>query len=178
VRKLLTLAALAPVAVWAGWISKSGESLPDSDNRKAIGDFGAHLIFVGDEDQLIKRWNTPSETVEMTTIDKVEGKRPINAFIVFSGCTRDKAGNCSVAMRFRVVQPDGKDYAETPPMEVWYMKPAPPGRMLELSVQYLKVMIEPKDQLGLYTVHAQVRDNNSGVVLALHGPFTAVGASK
>ena len=59
-------------------------------------------------------------------------------------------------------------------MEVWDQKPAPPGKSLELSVQYLKVVIEPKDQLGKYMVFSQVRDNNSGTVLQLNAPFVAV----
>jgi hypothetical protein len=173
VRKLLAILLLTPVAVLGGWINKSGESLPDSDSRKAIGAFGGHLILVTDENDLFKRWNTPSETVDVSTTDKVAVNGAINAFIVFSGCTKDKAGNCSVVMRFRVIQPDGKVYAETPAMEVWDQKPAPPGKSLELSVQYLKIVIEPKDQLGKYVIYTQVRDNQSGAVLQLKAPFTA-----
>lgn len=76
-------------------------------------------------------------------------------------------------MRFRVVQPDGGVYADTPPMAVWEDKPAPCGGSLQLSVQYLKVRIEPKDQLGRYVIYAQVRDNHTGKVLQLQSPFTA-----
>jgi len=173
-RNLAAALLLAPVVASAGWINKSGESLPESASRKAVGAFGAHLILVADENELFKRWNTPSQTVDVDTTDKVSVNGAINAFIVFSGCTTDKAGNCSVDMRFRVIQPDGKVYAETPAMEVWDVKPAPPGRSLELSVQYLKVVIEPKDQLGKYVVYSQVRDNRSGVVLQLNAPFTAM----
>ena len=177
-RKLFALCLIIPIGAWAGWINRSGEPLPDSESRKAVGDFGVQLILVADEQELIKRWNTPSETVETTTTDKVEVNGAIHAFIVFSGCTRDKDGKCSVAMRFKVTKPDGTVYAETPPMEVWYMKPAPPGRMLELSADYLKVIIEPKDPLGRYTVLAQVRDNNSRVVIPVSASFTAISARK
>jgi hypothetical protein len=127
---------------------------------------------------LFEQWNASSETVDVKTTDIVEVNGAINAFVVFSGCKRDAAGNCSVEMRFRVLQPDGKVYAETPAMEVWNRKPAPPGRSLELSVQYLKVVIEPTDQLGTYTIQSQVRDNNSGDVLQLSGPFNAVATKK
>lgn len=169
---------LFPAIAFAGWINKQGESLPDSDNRKAVGDFGAQLIFVGDENQLFNRWATPSETVDVKTIDSVKVNESINAFVVFSGCKPDKKGNCSVAMRFRVIQPDGKVYADTPPMEVWDGKPAPRGKAIELSVQYLKVRIEPNDQLGKYVIYTQVRDNNTGKVLQLQSPFTAVKGSQ
>lgn len=173
IRSLIVLCLLPTVAL-AGWINKKGETLPDSENRKAVGDFGAQLIFVGDENQLFKRWATLSETVDIKTIDSVKVGGAINAFVVFSGCKADQHANCSVAMRFRVIQPDGKIYADTPPMEVWENKPAPQGKALELSVQYLKVRIEPKDQLGRYVIYAQVRDNNTGTVLQLQSPFTAV----
>jgi len=169
----LILITLLPTVALAGWINKQGEALPDSDNRKAVGNFGAQLIFVGNENQLFKSWATPSETVDVKTINTVKVGEAINAFIVFSGCKEDQKNNCSVSMRFRVIQPDGKIYADTPPMEVWEDKPSPPGKTLELSVQYLKVTIEPKDQLGKYVVYAQVRDNNTGTVLQLQSPFTA-----
>ena len=173
IRSLIILCFL-PAVAFAGWINKQGEALPDSENRKAVGDFGAQLIFVGDENQLFKRWATPSETVDVKTIDSVKVGEAVNAFIVFSGCKADQRAKCSVAMRFRVIQPDGKIYADTPEMEVWENKPAPRGKALELSVQYLKVRIEPKDQLGRYVIYAQVRDNNTGTVLQLQSPFTAV----
>lgn len=164
---------MLPAIAIAGWVNKAGESLPDSDNRKSVKDFGAHLIFVGNENELFKRWETPSETIDIDSIDKVYVNGAINAFIIFSGCTPNKCGNCSVSMRFRILQPDGKIYADTQPMEVWHEKPVPPGKTLELSADYLKVKIESKDQLGKYTVYAQVRDNNSETVLQLQAPFTA-----
>jgi hypothetical protein len=177
-RRVFLLLVLVPTIVFAGWISKSGDSLPDSDDRKAVGDFGAQMIFVSDENELFKQWATPSVTVNVNTIENVAVNASVNAFVVFSGCRGDKKGNCSVEMRFRVLQPDGQIYADTPAMEVWDEKPAPPGKSLELSVQYLKVVIEPKDQLGKYTVYAQVRDNNAGAVLQLSRPFTAVATGK
>lgn len=165
---------LVPSASFAGWINRAGESLPETDARKSVGDFGAHLIFVGNENGLISRWAIPSETVEFASIDSVPVNGAINAFVIFSGCKKNDAGNCSVAMRFRVIKPDGSIYAETPPMEVWHNKPAPAGHNLELSVEYLKVIIEPTDPLGTYEIQAQVRDHHSGQVLQLKGPFTAV----
>lgn len=171
--RVLILLLLFPVIAFAGWINKQGEKLPETESRKSTGEFGAQLIFVGDENQLFKRWATPSDTVDVKTIDSVKVNGEVNAFVIFSGCKADNKGNCSVEMRFRVIQPDGKVYAETPSMEVWDGKPAPRGKSLELSVQYLKVRIEPNDQLGQYVVYAQVRDNNTGVVLQLQSPFIA-----
>lgn len=170
------LIALVPVAASAGWINKSGERLPEADYRKAAGDFGAQLVFVSDERELFRTWAVPSESVEVKDIDAVAVNKPINAFVVFSGCAASSTGKCDVSMRFRVLAPDGTVYADTPPMEVWYDKPAPPPRMLELSVQYLKVIVEPHEQRGRYTVEAQVRDKTSGKVLNLKKAFNAAEA--
>jgi len=171
--RLLIVLAFLPTLAFAGWINKQGEELPDAAHRKAVGEFGAQLILVGDENELFRRWAIPSETVDVKPIDSVEVNGFINAFVIFNGCKPDNKGNCSVAMRFRVIQPDGQIYADTPPMEVWENKPVPPGKTLELSVEYLKVRIEPEDQLGRYVIYTQVRDNNTGTVLQLQSPFTA-----
>ena len=147
-----TLATFALAAVTlcahADWINKSGERLPDAENRKSIGSFGAQLILVQDDQQMFKVWGTPGETVNVHTVQSVSIGGQANAFVVFSGCAPDKSGKCSVTMQFRVYQPNGKVYASTPPMEVWQNKPALPARMLELSVGYLKIVIEPQDLLG------------------------------
>ncbi|HJU70866.1 MAG TPA: hypothetical protein VJ603_03395 [Paucimonas sp.] len=176
--KLIALAVLALFFGYAnaGWIDKQGVPLPDAEDRKAAGDFGAQLIFTADEQALFKKWATPSETVDLNTVESVAINQPISAFIVFSGCKPTAKGMCNVSMRFRVIQPDGKVYSETPAMEVWQNKPVPRARALELSVQYLKIVVEPHEQRGRYTIQAQVRDDNTGAVLSLQKAFTAVDA--
>jgi hypothetical protein len=177
VLRLLLLVCLLAGNVHAGWIDKQGNPLPDSDDRKSVGAFGAQLIFIADEQALFKKWATPSETVDVDTVESVNINQPISAFVIFSGCKPNAANLCKVSMRFRVIQPDGKVYSETPAMEVWHDKPAPPGRSLELSVQYLKVIVEPHEQRGRYTVQTQVRDDNAGTVLFLQKTFSAVDSS-
>lgn len=157
----------------AGWINKSGEALPETESRKAAGDCGAHMVLVADDQQMFKVWGTASETVNVQTIDTVAVNGQVNAFIVFSGCKANSSGLCDVTVQFRVYQPNGKVYAGTPPMEVWQRKCPPPGKSLELSVQYLKVVIEPSDLLGTYVVSANVKDNISGALLQLSAPFSA-----
>lgn len=58
-------------------------------------------------------------------------------------------------------------------MEVWNNKPAPKAKSLELSIEYMKIIIEPKDQLGDYIVYANVKDENAGTSLQLKAPFRA-----
>jgi hypothetical protein len=172
--RTLIFLLLLPAIASADWIDRQGESVPDSDNRKTIGTFSAQLLLIGDEQQLFKYWETPSEIVNVKTIDSVWVNETINAVVLFGGCKASWRRSCNVTMRFRVTQPDGKVYADVPPIEVWNNKAPPPGKSQELGVQYLKVRIEPKDQLGRYVVHAQVRDNNAGTVLHLQSPFSAI----
>jgi hypothetical protein len=158
----------------ADWTDKQGKPLPATEDRKDKGGFGAKLIFTTDEQGLFKKWATPSEEVNIKSVDSVEINQPISTFVIFNGCKASSSGNCNVSMRFRVLQPDGKVYSESPEMEVWQDKPAPSGRSLELSVQYLKVRVEPHEQRGRYTVQTQVRDDNTGTVLQLQKSFTVM----
>jgi hypothetical protein len=172
--RLLLLLCLLSGSAHAEWIDRRGNPLPESDDMKSVGTFGARLIFIADEQILFKKWDTPSETVNIDTVESVSINQPISAFVIFSGCKPDAANFCKVLMRFRIIQPDGTVYSETPVMEVWHNKPAPQGRSLELSAQYLKVIVEAHEQRGCYTLQAQVRDDNSNTVLSLQKTFTAV----
>ena len=175
--RVLSLVCLLTGNAHAGWGDKQRNPFPESDDSKSAGTFGAQLIFTADEQALFKKWATPSETVDVDTVESVSINQPISAFVIFSGCKPDATNLCKVSMRFRVIQPDGKVYSETPAMEVWHGKPAPPGRSLELSIQYLKVIVEPHELRGRYTVQTQVRDDNTDTVLLLQKTFTAVDSS-
>jgi hypothetical protein len=90
------------------------------------------LFFTTDAEFLEERWRTPSETVNIDSVDNVRINEPIYAFVVFSGCKPSLAGKCNVSMSFRVLRPDGKVYADTPTMEVWQDEQARPGKSLAL----------------------------------------------
>jgi hypothetical protein len=170
---LLVLMLLSFSDARAQWIDKQGNVLPDAEDRKSVGTFGAEIIFTTDPDALEKRWATPSDTVHVESVDSVRINQPISAFIVFSGCKPTASRTCNVSMSFRVIQPDGKQYAATPSMEVWHDKAAPPRHELALSVDYLKIRIEPHEQRGRYVVQVEVRDKISGDVISLKKAFVA-----
>jgi hypothetical protein len=171
------LLAITGTAACAAWVDKRGERLPDTPYRKSNGDLVAQMVFVENAQDLFLTWSNPSESVNVKDIDSISINSPINTFIVFGGCKPDAKGNCSVVMRFRVLGPDGKVYSETPAMEVWHQKPLPPNRSLQLSVGYLKIIVEPHEQRGKYVVSTEVSDNNSGATVRLQKAFTAVPAA-
>ena len=172
---LVLLAVLSSCAN-AEWVNEQGANLPDSEDRKTVGDFGAQLVFVADEQALFKQWATPSATIDLNTVESVTIGQPISAFVIFSGCKPAPKGVCDVSMRLQVIQPGGKIYYETPALEVWQDKPAPPAGALQLSARYLKFVVEPQDQRGRYIIQAQVRDDNAGAVLSLQKAFGVTDA--
>ena len=161
-------------AASAAWINQQGDRLPETTYRKSNGDFIAQMVFVEDERALFQAWSKPSESVNVKDVESIAINSPISTYIVFGGCKPDGKGNCSVVMRFRVIGPDGKVYSETPAMEVWHEKQFPPNRSHQLSVDDLKIVVEPHEQRGKYVVNTEVRDNNSGAVLKLQKSFIAV----
>jgi hypothetical protein len=175
-RTALVLLALFSSCLSAEWVNEQGDSVTDSDDRKAVGDFGAQLVFVADEQALFKQWATPSATIDLNTVESVTVDQPINAFVIFSGCKATPKGVCDVSMTLRVIQPDGKISYETPALEVWQDKPAPPTGVLQLSARFLKFVAEPQDQRGRYIIQAQVRDDNSGAVISLEKAFGVTDA--
>ena len=170
----LFLLYLASPALSAQWIDKTGRSIPDDENMKSAENFIAQLILTTDEQGLLKKWNTPSETVNVNTSSTVERNSPISAFIVFGGCKVDQQGNCDLATKFKIYQPDGKLYADLPEMEVWSGKPVPPNRSIQLSVAYLKVVIENGEQLGKYRVDSVVTDKIGKERVKLSSVFEAI----
>ena len=168
---------ISPIAK-AGWVDKQGNPIPDSSNMKSVGDLVAQLVITDNEAQVLKNWGTPSQSVYFPTADKIERNKIITAFIVFGGCSVDSSGNCDLRMQITVYQPDGKIYSQLPVMEVWSGKPVPPNRSLGLSVEYMRVLIEPGEQLGKYKIDTKVIDKISGNSMMLKSHFTAVEASE
>ena len=163
-----------PFTAQSEWADKEGNIIPDSENMKSAGDLIAQLIITDDEAQVLKNWETPSESVYFPATETIERNKLITAFIVFGGCAVDLNGNCDLRMQITVYQPDGSIYSKLPTMEVWSNKPVPPNRTLGLSADYMRVMIENGEQLGRYKVNTKVTDKVSNTCLSLSSSFTAI----
>ena len=170
---LVLIIGLANLSYSQQWNTLGGVPIPNSDNQKSGGSFGAQLILTNDHSELTKKWNVPSEGVNIDTSNTVRRNESISAFIVFTGCRETENGDCQLVVEYTVLQPDGKLYSQTPKMEVWYNKPKPDNGSLQLSVDYLKVIFEAGEQVGRYNLSAEVTDLISGEVLALKSSFTA-----
>jgi hypothetical protein len=173
---LFFLAAVlaVPLSSVAGWVDREGKLLPDTSDRKSIGDFGAWLVLTDKESEAFSRWDTPSEGVYLNSTEKIERGKMLTALIIFSGCGADRARNCDLVVKFKIVQPDGKTYADLPYQEAWVGKPVPPNKSLGMSVGYIRVIIEPDEPLGKYKVFANVHDKNLNKTIELLSVFEAV----
>jgi hypothetical protein len=63
------VAFLAFTSAQAQWIDKQGNKLADTEDRKSIGSLGAEIVFTTDAKGLEERWRTPSETVNIDSVD-------------------------------------------------------------------------------------------------------------
>lgn len=172
----LTLTLLFSVSAIAEWIDKQGNVVPDSDNMKSVGKLIAQQIITDNEAKALKNWETPSETVYLPTTEQIERNKILTAFIVFAGCSVDAKGNCDLRMQITIYRPDGDIYANLPVMEVWSEKAPMPNNNLGLSVDYMRIIIEPNEQLGKYQIDTKVMDKISGDSMLLTSYFTAIEA--
>jgi hypothetical protein len=77
--------------------------------------------------------------------------------LLFSRCTPAASGSCESIADFRVVQPDGSSYAEHLGALLW-REAAPDKTALQLGGAHLVFEIEQDDPIGVYKIHATVRD--------------------
>ncbi len=162
----------------AQWVDKQGNMLSDTEDMKSAEKLISQLIITDKESEVFKRWSTPSkekdDSVYFPTTDTIEINKLLTIMIVFGGCSTDKAGNCDLVMKISVFQPDGKVYADLPIQKVCSGKPVPPNNSLGLGSEYVRILIEPNEQLGKYKVQAKIMDKISGKEILLTSHFTAL----
>jgi len=163
----LSASLMLSAGVSGQWRDRQGHPLEDTASMKSNGDFGAQLIVIGDEEAFFRRWLTPSAEVRLDTVSEVERGGSVIVPVIFSGCRADASGNCDVTADYTILRPDGSVYAESNQVEIWRNRPAPPPGLLELAVEYMKLIIEPSDPEGAYTILARVTDHVLDVSLVL-----------
>jgi hypothetical protein len=174
---LLFLFILLPAAAVAQWHDKDGRPVADTESMKSSDDFGASLLLIGDEEEFLKKWATPSKVFPANNISKIEKGGIFITPIIFAGCYANSDGNCVVTADIRVFRPDGTTYGEQRNVEVWKDKPPPPKGILGLSVGYLKILVEPQDPEGTYRVQATVTDVVKKASLVLSQKITVSGGA-
>ncbi len=155
-----------------GWKDKEGNMQEDTPWMKSKGDFGATL-FIVNEKEFFKVWNKPSKSVNIDIVEKIHKGDEVIFPIVFSGCGTGKDGKCKLKGSTLVLAPDGKEYTKVNNMSLFDNKPQP-NLALNVSQEYIKVIIEPSDKLGTYKVKVRVRDLVKKIDINLQRSFQVV----
>ncbi|MEA3452263.1 MAG: hypothetical protein U9Q83_10230 [Bacteroidota bacterium] len=155
----------------ADWLV-NGKIISDTDNMKISKNLAVQLWLTDKESELLKNWNTPSKGVEIPTTNKIKIYKTLTAFIIFKGCKTDSKGNCNLTMDITVYQPDGKLYVTYLNKEVWKNRPTPPNNSLGLSVDLLRFIMEPDEQMGIYKIDVILTDHFANKKIKLSSSFT------
>lgn len=153
---------------------KNGEAAPSNEWQQSNGELGVMQLLSDNPDAFLTNWDKPTAGVLMQTATRISRGNPIVSFVLFSGCKEDLQTKCNLTITFMVKTPSGKPYSHSDVMEMWVNKPAPAKGMLQLSVSYMGLIIEPEDELGEYTVYAEITDHNSGHKLLTTQQFLAI----
>jgi hypothetical protein len=131
------------------------------------------LLLSNEPDEFLDAWHHPTNDFPFQRSEATTRGVPIVAFVLFGGCEPDEDGLCDASVDFTVLRPDGSEYASFANKDLWRDKPAIPAGAVQLSTEYMGVIIEPEDPLGLYEIRVSIRDDNAGVTLSLSQTFTA-----
>ncbi|WP_439532832.1 hypothetical protein [Polymorphobacter sp.] len=155
-----------PVAAFGqdGW-RDGGKPIAGDPSMASSKSFAVFQIATLDGEGFAARWNMPTAGVEIAKTSKVARNQPVFIFIVFTGCTPDQSGTCNVTADFRMFDPVGKSFGEQLGSRVWVGAPPPTKYALQLSSEYLGMIVENKDSLGAYRIVATVTDHVSGISL-------------
>jgi hypothetical protein len=157
-RKVLLLIFLSILSN-ADWLV-NGKIVSDLENMKTNKNLAVQLWLTDKEDELLKNWNTPpSKGVVTPTTNKIKIYKTLTTYIIFNGCKTDSKGNCNLTMDITTYQPDGKLYGKNLNMEVWRNRPVPPNNSLGLSVDLLRFIMEPDEQMGIYKMDVIITDH-------------------
>ena len=154
------------------WRDKQGNLVKNTKSMKSNNSFGANLVSVN-EKNFFDVWNTPSKTVNIDVIKTIHREDELIFPIVFGGCQTNKENKCNIVGSMLILAPDGSIYSQVKRMLIFNNKPYP-NNGLNVSNEYVKIIIEKKDLLGTYKVQANVVDTLSSTELNLETSFTVV----
>ena len=141
----------------------------NTDNIKAVGNYGAQLYLVADA-TFFQDWRKP-ESPTITPIDLAVRGQPLYTVIIFYGEASDNGGLANISYDITVRRPDGSIYDKRDSM-VGFQGLAPTNdRELQLGRSYLSIVVGNDDPAGIYTVEVNVHDKVARVDLPLKQTF-------
>lgn len=171
---MLLLCAVPAVPQW----HEDGEAVADKPWAKSDGEFAAMLAFTDDPEQLYESWEEPTPGVEWSRTSTAVRGVPIVGVVFFTGCAANPDGKCDLVGRFIITTPSSKPWGDPIDAGIWVDLPPPSGGNLQLSYQHMGLIVEPEDELGVYTARLELMDRVSTKKMLLEQEFTAVEAPK
>jgi len=142
------------------------------------GNFGAMIFMTTNSQKMLENWEAPKPGFNILESENVVKGKPIEALVVFSGCSANADGNCITEVDYQILKPDGTVYAEYKNTELWKNKPALPKGQMGLSVDRVGLIAEAKDPVGVYKVTCVVKDLVSNSKFFIYSSFKVNEANK
>ena len=166
---LIALISFAPLRAQSPQAWQDGDKpIAETDHMKSKAGFGA-ILFLTDREKFFDDWNKP-EPPNISPLQKARRNVPIFTTILFVDPATDAMQRAKITCYVIVHKPDGTVYGEEE-LIGWDGKNTFPPHMLQLAQDRMGILIEPKDQAGIYTVEATVRDEVKKVELQLKSSF-------
>ena len=146
---------------------------PDISNsfQGSSGEFGAMIFMTTDSQKMLENWEAPTPGYHISESESVEKGQPIEALVIFSGCSANENGNCIAEVDYQILEPDGSVYAEYKNTELWKYKPALPKGQLGLAIDRVGVIAKANDPIGVYKVTCVVKDLVSNNKFFIYSSF-------
>ena len=144
----------------------------DYNWEKSEGGFSISLILTDKGRELFETWNKPAtQPFTIRTLDIAPRSTFLTAIVMFSGCQKDESGNCNASVDYIVYDPSNNMYGDLINGELWISRPGPEKSMSQLAMDYMGIVIEPKDPSGKYILKAIVTDHLSNRKLEVFRNF-------
>jgi hypothetical protein len=142
--------------------------------RAFDGPFTA-VVFISDNPQRIySDWLTnPSPVIKIQSLPSVSAGKAIEAILVFSGCTPDSKGNCTVEADWTVTTPSGELIGKTENEPIWGNRTAPAAGQLQIAEKGLSIVSASRHEGYVFKV--KVRDKVSGRSVEIMQRIKVVG---
>ncbi len=170
----LAILSVALASDEGGWVDRSGNPVPNSDEMKSIGGFGGWLVVTPDPDWE-KEWYTPSEhSPNFVTVDKVKVGEVLAILPLFVNPKPDAGGIVRIQCDIRIIRPNQTISLDEKNLDCFTYKLTRDPRSVWLSAIIPKYVGEAADPKGNWQVELILRDMVRKVEVPLKTSFTLI----
>jgi len=143
---------------------------PPLNKKKTEDGFKASLWITNDV-KLHKKWGKKKGLKKIPSIDYVEKNQLVHALIFFAAPGTDKKKRSHVTYDIVLKNPNGESIKEVRKVVAWKKKRPLKKNIVALAEKPFEILIDDAGSVGMYTVHATVRDHVKKTALSLERGF-------